>query len=117
MESQPRHVPSPPKPVCTERLWELSAEFVEVDAALHQYPACDAFTFPQDSEQQVLGVDVVVAKLEAFSKGKLQHFLGLRRERRVTRYVPVRTTHYLSHAVSDLLEADPEGPECPRGEA
>ena len=65
----------------------------------------------------MLGVDVVVAKLKAFAKGKLQHLLGLRRKRWVTRYVSAGTTDYLSHGVSDLLEADPEGPQCPGGEA
>ena len=60
------------------------AHLVELGAELLEHLGGDALTLADQTEQDVLGADVVVAELERFAQRQLEHLLGSRRERDVT---------------------------------
>jgi hypothetical protein len=54
--------------VAVEQLDDLLADLVQVSTQLHQHLCGDAFTLTDESEQDVLGTDVVVAELQRFAQ-------------------------------------------------
>ena len=94
--------------VSGEELDDLLAHARQVGAELHEHLRGDAFAFADQPEEDVLGADVVVAELECFAQRQLEHLLGARRERDVTRRRLTTVTDDLFHLGSDRLERDAE---------
>ena len=69
--------------VAREQLDDLLAHLVQVGAELDEHLGGDALALADEAEQDVLGADVVVAELQRFAQGQLEHLLGARRERDV----------------------------------
>jgi hypothetical protein len=63
-----------------EQLQDLISNPVEVRAELHQNLSRDAFTFPNQAKQDVLGADVGMIDLEGFAQAKFKYFFCSRRE-------------------------------------
>ncbi len=87
-----------------EQLDHLLTDPVEVGAELDQHLGGDALALADQTEQDVLGADVVVAELERLAQGQLEDLLGARRERDV----PARRLLALA---DDLLDLRPHGLE------
>ncbi len=66
-----------------EELEHFLAHFLELDAEVHQHLRGDALVLADQTEQQVLGADVVVAEVARFLERQLEHLLGPRRERQL----------------------------------
>src|SRR6185312_5368193 len=62
--------------VSGEQLDDLLPDPVKVGAELNQHLGGHAFAFTDESEQDVLGSDVVVAELERLTQGQLEDLLG-----------------------------------------
>jgi hypothetical protein len=94
--------------VAAEQLDDLLAHPVEVGAELDQHLARDALALADETEQDVLGPDVVVAELQRLAQAQLQDLLGTRGERDV----PARRLLALADDLLDLcphgLQRDPE---------
>ena len=58
----------------------LLAHAIEIGAKLDENLRCDAFAFANQSKQDVLSADVVVAELQSFTERELEYLLGARRE-------------------------------------
>ena len=69
--------------VSAQQLDDLLAHARQIGAQFHQHLCCDAFTLTDETEQDVLGADVVVAELQSFTQRQLEHLLGTRSERDV----------------------------------
>ena len=68
-------------PAMPERkLDDLLADTREVGAEILQHLCGDAVGFPDQTQQHVLGADVVVTELEPFAEGQLEHLLRTRCE-------------------------------------
>ena len=63
-----------------EQLQDLISDSVEVSAELHQNLGSDAFTFPNQPEQDVFGADVGMVDLKCFAQAQFQNLLCPRRE-------------------------------------
>jgi hypothetical protein len=63
-----------------EQLQNLISHPVEICAELHQNLSSDAFTFPNQAEQDVLSTDVGMIDLERFAQAQFQYFFCSRRE-------------------------------------
>ena len=63
-----------------EQLQNLISHPVEVCAELHQNLGSNAFTLPNQAEQDVLGTDVGMIDLERFAQAQFQYFFCSRRE-------------------------------------
>ena len=57
----------------------------QVGAELDEHLCGNTLAFANEAEEDVLGADVVVAELQRFAKRQLEHLLGARCERDVTR--------------------------------
>ena len=64
---------------------DLLADAAEIGSEFHEDLRGDALTLADESEQDVLGADVVVSELERLAEGQLEHLLGPGGERDVTR--------------------------------
>ena len=71
--------------VAGEELDHGLADAVEVRTELLQHLRGDALALADQSEQDVLGADVVVTELQRFAERQLENLLGARGERDVTR--------------------------------
>ena len=69
--------------VAAEQLNDLLAHGRQVRAKLAEHLGGNALALADQAEQDVLGADVVVAKLQRLAQGQLEHLLGARRERDV----------------------------------
>ena len=72
--------------VATQQLYDLLANAREIGAEFDENLGCNAFTFTNETQEDVFGADVVVAQLQRFAQRKLEHLLGSRREGNVTRW-------------------------------
>ena len=72
--------------IAGQQLNNLLTNATEVSAKLDQYLCGYAFAFANESEQNVLGTDVVVAKLQRFAQRKFKNFFGARSKWNVTRW-------------------------------
>ena len=61
-----------------QQLNDLLADTVEVRAELDQHLCCYAIAFTNQSQEDVLGADVVVAKLQGFTQRQFKNFLRTR---------------------------------------
>ena len=60
---------------------DLVADLLRVRVEVEEDPCGDAFVLAHETEQNVLGADVVVAEGECFAQRQLEDLLGARRER------------------------------------
>ena len=63
-----------------EQLQDLISHPIEVGAKLYQNLGRNAFTFPNQAEQDVLSTDVGMIDLERFTQTQFQYFFCSRRE-------------------------------------
>src|SRR5260221_10595757 len=70
--------------VAVEQLDDLLAHAVEISAEPDEHLGGDALALADQPEQDVLGADVIVTKLQCFAQRELKHLLGSRRERDMT---------------------------------
>ena len=80
----------------------------EIGAELHEDLRGDAFAFADQSEQDVLGADVVVTELQRLAQRELEHLLRARRERDVSRRRLAAVTDDLLDLRAHGLERDAE---------
>ena len=82
---------------------------IEQDAGGH------TFTFPYQSEQNVLGTDVAIPEVERFAQSQLKHLLGSGCEGHMGRDGLISRTHELNHLVAELLDGDAKSRQNPCG--
>ena len=103
--------------VAREQLDHLLADAGKVGAEADEDLGRHAFALTHETEQHVLGADVVVTELQRLSQRKLEDLLGPRREgRRAGRGSPGGTDRLLDFLAYGL-EGDAEGLERLRGES
>ena len=95
---------------------DLVADLLGVGVEVEQDPGRDAFVLAHEPEQDVLGADVVVPERERFSKRELEHLLGTRCERDLTRRDLVALADDPRDLRAHLLDRDVERLEHARGE-
>jgi hypothetical protein len=89
-----------------QQLDDPLADPVQVRAQLHQHLRGHAPTLADQSQQDVLGADVVVAQLFCLTPRQLHHFLGPRREGNVPRRCLLALAHDLFNLLAHRLRAD-----------
>jgi len=90
--------------VAGEQLDDLLAHAAEVGAELHEHLGGDTFALTDETEEDVLRADVVVAQLERLAQRELEHLLGPRRERDVARRCLAAVADDLFHLGAHGLE-------------
>jgi transporter family-2 protein len=91
----------------------LGANLLRVGAALEQNPTRHPFALPDDPEQHVLGVDVLVSERYRLAERQLEHLLRPRRERHLPScYVPALANR-ARHLGPDLHDGETEALEHP----
>ena len=95
---------------------DLVADLLGVRVEVEQDAGGDALVLAHETEQDVLGADVVVTERECFAQCELQHLLGARRERDLTRRHLVALTDDAGDLGAHLLHGDVERLEDARGE-
>ena len=100
-----------------EELDDGLADLVQLGAELLQHLGGDALTLPDETEEDVLGADVVVAELQSLAQRQLENLLGARGEGDV----PGRGLGTLADDLDDLranrLERDAHSLEGAGGDA
>src|SRR5690348_7360152 len=84
------------------------AYVVEVEARLHQHLGSDPLALPDDPQQDVFGVDVVVAELRGLASRQLKDSFGARREGHVPAWRPCALTDQLADLLPGGIRRDPE---------
>jgi hypothetical protein len=93
------------------------ANLLQLGSQLLEDLGGDTFSLPDQPEEDVLGADVVVAELERFAQGELEHLLGPGRERDVPRRRLLALSDDLDHLVTHRGKVDVETLECLGGDA
>jgi hypothetical protein len=90
---------------------------MQLGAELLQHLGCNTFALAYQTQQDVLGPDVIVAQLERFTQGEFENLLGARSERNM----PAGRLRTLPDNLNDLrthrLQADTEALQTARGHA
>ena len=94
--------------VPVQQLDHLLPDPVQVGPEPDQDLCGNALAFPDEPQQDVLGTDVVVAKLQRLAQRELKDLLGPRRERYVTRWRLLALADDLFNLLSHRFEAYPE---------
>ena len=94
--------------VAAEQLDDLLANTRQVGAELDEHLRGNAFALADETEEDVLGADVVVAELQCFAQRQLEHLLGARCEWDVTRRRRATLADDLFDLIADGLERDAE---------
>ena len=94
--------------VAREQLDDLLTDPAEVGAELDEDLGGDALTLADQTEQDVLGADVVVTELQRLAEAELEDLLGTRREGDVAAGRRAALTDDLLDLVADRFEADAE---------
>src|SRR5690606_15777627 len=92
--------------VAGEQLDDLLAHAGQVGTQLDQHLRRDALALADQTEEDVLGPDVVVAELERLAQRQLEHLLRTGREGDVTRRGGPALADDLLDLLADRLEAD-----------
>ena len=103
--------------VAREQLDDLLADAGQVGAEADEDLGGDALALADETEQHVLGADVVVAELQRLSQRELEDLLRPRRERRRAGRGRPGGTDRLLDLLAYGLERDAEGLERLRGES
>src|SRR5829696_1132103 len=104
-------------PAASEPPDDLPPDLVRVDVEVGEYPRCYALALPDQAKQYVLGAYVVVAELQRFSQGKLEHLLGAGRERGLGASAFFAVADDALDLFAHLVEVDVERVERLRGDA
>src|SRR5690606_18261384 len=99
--------------VTVQQLDDLLAHTVQVGAELHQNLGGDALALTDQSQQDVLGADVVVAELPRLTQSQLEHLLGTRSERDVTRRRLLTLADDLLDLLAHRCEPAPQALQSP----
>ena len=91
-----------------QQLDDLLADPAEVGAELDEHLGRHAFAFTDQTEEDVLGTDVVVAELQRLAEAQLEDLLGPRGEGDVAAGRRTALTDDLLDLVADRFEADAE---------
>src|SRR5439155_8626355 len=91
-----------------QQLDDLLAHAGQIRAELHEHLRGDAFTFANETEEDVFRPDVVVTELQRLAQLQLQHFLGARREGNVAARGRAALTDDLLDLTPDRFERDAE---------
>ncbi len=92
--------------VPVQQLNDLLAHPVQVGTEPHQHLRGHAFAFADQPEQDVLGADVVVAKLQRLAQGELKYLLGARGEGYVARRRLLPLSDDLLNLLAHRFQAD-----------
>jgi hypothetical protein len=103
--------------VSGQELDDLLADTAEIGAELDQYLRRDALALTDEAEQDVLRTDVVMAELECLTERKLEHLLGPRSKRNVTRWRRSALADDLLDLVADGLQRNAQRFERLGGDA
>jgi hypothetical protein len=82
---------------------------VNVGSEPDQHLGGHALAFPDQTEQDVLGPDVVVAQLLGLAQRELEHLLRAGRELDVPGRLLIAPANDLLNLLADRLQADPHG--------
>ena len=96
---------------------DLVADLLGVGVEVEQDPGGDPFVLAHETEQDVLGADVVVAERESLAQRELEHLLRARRERDLAGRDLVALADDPGDLGAHLFHGDVELLEHPRGEA
>ena len=91
-----------------QQLDHLLARPVQVGAQLHQHLGGHAVALADETEQDVLGADVVVAQLQRLPQRELEDLLGARSEGDVPGGCLLALADDLPDLLADRLQADPQ---------
>ena len=97
--------------VARQQLDHLLADPGQVGAELDEHLGGDALALADESEQDVLGADVVVAELQRLAQGQLEDLLGPRRERDVPGRRRAALADHLFDLAADRFQGDAEALE------
>jgi len=92
-----------------QELDDLLAHTAEISAQLLEDLGSNAFALPDEPEKDVLGADVVVAKLQRFTQRQLQHLLRSGREGDVALRRGGARADDLLDLLANSLQGDPQG--------
>ncbi len=92
--------------VARQQLDDLLADAVEIGTELDQNLGCYALTLTDETEQDVLGTDVVVSELQRLAQTQLENLLGARCEGDVTGRSLLALADDLLDLAADSLEGD-----------
>src|SRR5690606_28118927 len=100
-----------------QELERLVAYFLAIDAHVGEHLGGNALSFADQSEQEMLGPDIVVAELARFIDGELQHSLGVRSERDLADGErPAGLRHHALHGMADRVEIESQIGQDGRGD-
>src|SRR5215813_5332358 len=94
--------------VARQQLDHLLADTVQVRAHAHQHLRGHAITLTEQSQQDVLGTDIVVAQRQRLAPPQLHHLLGPRRERDTPGRSQLALADDLLNLLAYRLQADPQ---------
>ena len=96
---------------------DLVTDLLGVGVEIEQDSGCNALILADQTEQDVLGADVVVAQRESLAQSELEHLLGAGREGNLAGGDLFTGTDDPHHLGADALDGDVEGLEDAGGEA
>ena len=94
--------------VARQQLDYLLAHPGQLGAQLDQHLGGNALALPDETQQNVLGADVVVAELQRLAQTQLENLLGARSERDVPRRRLLALADDLLDLAADSLQRDPQ---------
>jgi hypothetical protein len=100
-----------------EQLDDRLPNLVQLGAELLEDLSGDALTLADETEQDVLGSYVIVTQLQSFAQGKLENFLGTRREGNVPAWGLRPLADDLDYLRSHRLKADSKALQAARGDS
>ena len=95
-------------PELVEQLVDLAANLLEVGAEVLEDVGGNAFTLDEQTEQQVLGADVVVAHATRLFKGDLDDLLDARRRDDLLNDDALVATEHRLNSAAHLVDLDAE---------
>ena len=96
---------------------DLVADLLGVGVEVEQDARGDALVLADQAEQDVLGADVVMSQAQRLAQGQLEHLLGARRERDLTRGDLLTGADDAHHLRAHPLDGDVQALQHPRGQA
>ena len=103
--------------MAVQQLDHLLPHAVQVRSHLDQHLGRHALPLAEQSQQDVLGTDVLMAELVRLPQRQLEHLLGPRRERDVPGRRPLPPADDLLHLPADRLQADSQRLQRPGRDA
>ena len=101
----------------TQHADDLGSDFGQINAQVLEHAGGHTFTFPDQSQQQMLGADVVVPQLTSLLQREFKHTLGSWGEGDFDRHKAGSTADDLLHFNPGILEVDAHGLQNLGGDA